>query len=148
MAVIKILVLHGPNLNLLGKREPKIYGNTSLAELDAQLLDRAGQYGVELTIIQSNQEGLLIDALHEVNDCYDGVIINPGAYSHYSLAIADAMTTIKVPIIEVHLSNVAGRETYRRKLVTAAAATGLIAGLGVQSYLIALKVLVEKKKEG
>lgn len=138
---MRILVLNGPNLATLGRREPEIYGTKTRADLEAMLRDRAGELGVELRCIQSNAEGGLIDAIErEGLDC-DGIIINPGAYAHSSLAIADALRGCGKPVVEVHISNVFAREPERHRLVTAAATRGVISGLGFDGYLAALNYL-------
>jgi 3-dehydroquinate dehydratase-2 len=143
-AHMKIVVLHGPNLNMLGRREPEIYGSTTLAEIDAALRARAGVDGVALVIFQSNHEGALIDVLQAEAWDADGVIINPGALTHYGLSLRDALASLSAPIIEVHLSNVYKREPFRHTSVVAPVATGQIAGLGWRGYLLALEWLVGK----
>lgn len=139
---MKILVLHGPNLNMLGRREPEIYGSTTLAEIDAALRERAAAAGVVLLTFQSNHEGALIDLVQTEGCDADGVIINPGALTHYGLALRDALAMLKARIIEVHLSNVYRREPFRHTSVVAPVATGQIAGLGWQGYLLALEWLL------
>lgn len=139
---MRVLVIHGPNLNLLGEREPDIYGKETLAEVDAAIARLAQELGVELRAVQHNSEGGIIDALHEARKDCDAVLINPGAYTHYSYAIADAIAAIRIPVIEVHLSNVHAREEFRRKSVVAPVCKGSIAGFGVQSYLLALRAAV------
>lgn len=139
---MRVLVIHGPNLNLLGEREPDIYGKEALAEVDAAIARLAQELGVELRAVQHNSEGGIIDALHEARKDCDAVLINPGAYTHYSYAIADAIAAIRIPVIEVHLSNVHAREEFRRKSVVAPVCKGSIAGFGVQSYLLALRAAV------
>ncbi len=135
------LVLHGPNLNLTGRREPHLYGTTTLAEIDAALHARAGQLGWALAIQQSNHEGVLVDFLHaHFGDC-DGIVINPGALTHYGLALRDALAAMGVPVIEVHLSNIHAREPWRRHSVIAAIARGQIIGLGWYGYVLALEAL-------
>jgi 3-dehydroquinate dehydratase II len=140
---MRVLVVHGPNLNLLGEREPAIYGTQTLAQLDEAIAKGAKGLGIEISTAHYNSEGAIIDALHEARKTYDGVIINPGAYAHYSYAIADAITAIGVPVVEVHLSNIGAREAFRRTSVTAAACRGVISGFGAQSYLLALRALAE-----
>ncbi len=142
----KILIVHGPNLGLLGEREPKIYGKTTLAQLDAMLEKEAVRLKVQLKIFQSNSEGAIIDFLIAERKWADGVIINPGAFTHYSLALRDCLAAINLPAIEVHLSNIAAREEFRRNSVTAAACLGQISGFGIKSYLAALQVLSDMKK--
>jgi len=138
----KYLIIHGPNLNLLGKREPEIYGSTSLADINTRLNEFAKIYNIELEIIQSNSEGVIIDALHNGMDKVNGVVINPGAYTHYSLAIFDAVSACGLPVIEVHLSNIYSREEFRRHSVIAPACIGQIAGLGWYGYILALESLI------
>lgn len=138
-----ILVLHGPNLNLLGLREPGIYGSTTLDEINVLLVDAAAAAGVELEILQSNFEGALIDAIHRLGWEASGIIINPGAFTHYSIAIRDALAAVPAPAIEIHLSNTSAREAFRHHSVIAPVARGTIAGLGYQGYLLALRYLVE-----
>ncbi len=139
---MKILVLHGPNLNMLGRREPEIYGSTTLAEIDAALRERAAAAGAVLLTFQSNHEGELIDLVQTEGWDADGVIINPGALTHYGLALRDALAMLKARIVEVHLSNVYRREPFRHTSVVAPVATGQIAGLGWQGYLLALEWLL------
>jgi 3-dehydroquinate dehydratase-2 len=138
-----VLILHGPNLNLLGNREPEIYGAQTLADVNEVVSATAADLGVDVTYEQHNGEGALIDALHAARGRYDGVVVNPGAYSHYSHAIADAIAAIAMPVVEVHLSNVAAREEFRRQSVTARACWGSIAGFGAIGYTLALRALVE-----
>ncbi|MCI0331265.1 MAG: type II 3-dehydroquinate dehydratase [candidate division Zixibacteria bacterium] len=142
----KILIVHGPNLGLLGEREPKVYGKTTLAQLNALLEKEARRLKVELKIFQSNWEGAIIDFLTAERKWADAVIINPGALTHYSLALRDCLSAIGLPAIEVHLSNIAAREEFRRTSVTAAACRGQISGFGVRSYLLALQMLADMKK--
>jgi 3-dehydroquinate dehydratase II len=137
----KILVLHGPNLNLLGLREPHIYGSMTLADLDARLQARGQVLGVEVQCLQSNHEGALIDALHEARTTVQGVIINPGGYTHTSVALRDAIASINIPVVEVHISNVYAREEFRHKSLISAVCKGKISGLGWRSYLLALEYL-------
>jgi 3-dehydroquinate dehydratase II len=141
--MMRVLVLHGPNLNLLGEREPEIYGTQTLAELNQRIAAGAKDLGLDVRCEQHNAEGAIIDALHGARGTYAGVVINPGAYSHYSYAIADAITAIGIPVIEVHLSNVAARDSFRRTSVTAAACRGVVSGLGASGYVLALRALGE-----
>lgn len=136
---MRVLVIHGPNLNLLGEREPAVYGTQTLADVDAMLQQLARELGIEVSTVQHNSEGAIVDALHGARRSYDAIVINPGAYSHYSYAIADAISSIAVPVIEVHLSNIAAREEFRRTSVVARACVGSIAGFGTDSYGLALR---------
>jgi 3-dehydroquinate dehydratase-2 len=142
--MMKILILHGPNLNTLGRREPEIYGHTTLAQIDDALRERAAAHGATLLPFQSNHEGALIDFLQAEGWDADGIIINPGALTHYGLALRDALASLSAPIVEVHLSNVYRREPFRHSSVVAPVATGQIAGLGWRGYLLALEWLLGK----
>ena len=138
-----ILVLHGPNLNLLGTREPGVYGRVSLAEVDRRVRDHGRRRGVRVECRQSNVEGQLIDWLQgAAREGFLGVVLNPGAFTHYSIALRDAVAAITAPVVEVHLSNVHGREEFRRQSVIAPVARGQIAGFGPQSYLLGIDALL------
>jgi 3-dehydroquinate dehydratase-2 len=141
---MKILVLHGPNLNLIGTREPEIYGAMTLDELNERLIDQGEKIDAEVTCLQSNHEGALIDALHDARNWADGVIFNPGGYTHSSVALRDAIAAIEIPVVEVHLSNVYAREEFRHKSLLSAVCAGKISGFGWRSYLLGLHALVEK----
>lgn len=140
---MKILVLHGPNLNLLGTREPETYGSLTLNEIDEKLIELGKSLGAEVTCQQSNHEGVLIDALHEARDWAAGVIFNPGGFTHTSVALRDAVTAIGIPVVEVHLSNVYARERFRRHSLLSAVCKGKITGFGWGSYLLGLRALVD-----
>jgi 3-dehydroquinate dehydratase II len=140
--VIKILLIHGPNLNLLGKREPGIYGTSGLDEINARMKRFAEDSGTELRIFHSNSEGALIDAIHEAGNWADGIVINPGGYTHYSYAIRDALAAVSLPTIEVHLSNIYAREEFRHHSVISAVVVGCISGLGWRSYLCGVQALI------
>jgi len=141
--VPRILAINGPNLNLLGEREPGVYGKTTLGEICRRLEEKAGEQGVELVCYQSNHEGEIIDLLHRERAAVDVVIINPGALTHYSFALRDAVAAIGVPTIEVHLSNIHAREEFRQNSVIAPVAVGQISGFGPLSYFLALEAAVE-----
>lgn len=140
--MLKILVLHGPNFNLLGKREPGVYGQETLDELNARITDEAHALGVGVETLQSNHEGQLIDYLHDAKNKFNAVVINPGAYTHYSIAIRDAVKSIEIPVIEVHLSNIHAREEFRTKSVIAPVCIGQISGFGTDSYILGLNAAV------
>jgi len=137
--VKRVLVINGPNLNMLGVREKDVYGNTTLEEIAIAVNEEAASLGMDVDFIQTNHEGEIIDKIHEARGRYDLLIINPGAYTHYSIAIRDAIKAVELPCIEVHLSNIYAREEFRNKSVIAPVCTGQISGFGANSYIIALK---------
>ncbi len=147
---MKVLLVHGPNLNLLGEREPGIYGAVTFDEINARMKKVAEENGAELRVFQSNSEGALVDAIQDARRWANGIVINPGAYSHYSIAIRDALAAVKLPTIEVHLSNIHAREEFRHRLVLTPVCVGMICGLGWRSYLYGLEALLaileEQKK--
>lgn len=144
----KVIVLNGPNLNLLGIREPRVYGNQTLLGICERLEIEAESYKIGLEFYQSNHEGEMIDRIHEAyKDGYDGIIINPGAFTHYSFAIRDAISSVRLPAIEVHLSNIHAREEFRSKSVIAPVCIGQISGLGADSYSLALFALSKQFKQ-
>ena len=146
---MKILVINGPNLNMLGRREPSIYGAKSLEEIEQVLREKAKELGVEVDFFQSNSEGALIDYIQSQTSEAVGAIINPGALTHYGLSLVDALADSRLPVVEVHLSNIYNREGWRRRSVVAPVAVGQISGLGWQGYLYALDFLAEHiKREG
>ena len=136
-----ILVLHGPNLNMLGTREPEVYGSTTLAEIDRSLVALAAELDCSVASLQSNSEGDLVSAIQSARGQYDAVLINPAAYTHTSVAIRDAVLALDVPVVEVHLSNVHKREEFRRRSLLADVVTGQILGFGADSYLLGLRAL-------
>jgi 3-dehydroquinate dehydratase-2 len=145
--MLKILLMHGPNLNLLGVREPGIYGAVGLDEINARMKRVAEENGCELRVFQSNSEGALVDAVQDARLWADGIVINPGAYSHYSIALRDALAAVQLPTIEVHLSNVHAREEFRQRLVLTPVCIGMLCGLGWRSYLYGLLALIEILRE-
>jgi 3-dehydroquinate dehydratase II len=140
--LLSILVLHGPNLNLLGTREPNIYGSVTLAEINACLADLAEKQGTRIKAFQSNHEGGLVDEIHSALDVHDGILINAAAYTHTSVAIRDAVSAVKLPTVEVHLSNVHQREAFRHHSYLASVVLGQISGFGAQSYYLGLEALL------
>ena len=143
MKTTAILVLHGPNLNLLGQREPEIYGHLTLDEINLALAKRALELGATVESYQSNYEGALIDKVQEASKQFHGLLINPGALSHYSFSLRDALSAAALPLVEVHLSNIYARESFRQTSVIAPIAKGTICGLGLDSYLLGLQALVK-----
>ncbi len=143
---MRILLINGPNLNLLGKREPSLYGTTTFWDIENRLKKKFPD--VIFEYFQSNSEGALIDHIHQaVDGAFDGLVINPGAYAHYSYAIRDAISTLKIPVVEVHMTNVYAREEFRRHSVIAPVCKGVVAGFGAMSYLLAVQFLVEEAAE-
>ncbi|MDC2863460.1 type II 3-dehydroquinate dehydratase [Bacillus sp. BP-3] len=143
----KLLLVNGPNLNRLGVREVNVYGTGTLASLEIDMKQQAENLGVELECFQSNHEGAIIDIIHEAEDTYKGIILNPGAFTHYSYAIRDAIASVSIPVIEVHISNIHQRESFRHVSVTAPVTAGQIVGFGLYGYHLALLALVEKIRE-
>jgi 3-dehydroquinate dehydratase-2 len=143
---VRILVLHGPNLNLLGQREPELYGRTTLAEIDARLRELAAGEGAELESFQSNHEGALIDRIQSARGRVDALIVNPGGFTHTSVALRDALIASEIPFVEVHLSNVHAREPFRRTSLVSDVALGVVAGLGPVGYELALRALLARGK--
>jgi 3-dehydroquinate dehydratase-2 len=144
---IRLLVLHGPNLNLFGRREPHIYGTTTLAEINTRLLALAGELGAELEILQSNHEGVLIDKLHERIDSAEGALLNPAGLTQHGVPLHDTIKAMPFPVLEVHMSNIAAREAWRAHSIISPAVKGTVQGLGWRSYTTALRALAEMARE-
>ncbi len=141
---MKILVLHGPNLNLLGEREPEVYGRTTLAEIDARLREQGAKRSVDVESFQSNHEGALLDRIQAARRTHEGIIINPGGLTHTSVALRDALVSSGLPVVEVHLSNIHAREDFRQRSLVAGIAWGQISGLGAKGYELALEALLDR----
>jgi 3-dehydroquinate dehydratase II len=145
---MRILLINGPNLNMLGTREPEIYGHDTLDDVVARVQTKAKELGVEISALQSNHEGAIVDFIQQNQATVDGLIINPGAFGHYSYAIRDAISGSNLPAVEVHISNVHARERFRERMVLSAVCKGVITGLGWRGYVFALELLVASAKEG
>jgi len=139
---MRILVIHGPNLNLLGRREPEIYGTTSLEQINQDLMEYGRNHSVEVHFFQSNHEGELIERIQQAAEHYDGLVINPAGYTHTSVALRDALQSCSIPAVEVHLSNIHAREEFRRHSITAAACIGQISGFGANGYKLGIQALL------
>jgi 3-dehydroquinate dehydratase-2 len=139
---MKIMVINGPNLNMLGRREPEIYGNLSLAKINELISNEFGKSPIEIEFFQSNEEGVLVTKIQVCQKDCDAIVINPAAYSHYSIAILDAIKAISIPTVEVHLSNICSREEYRRKSITGEGCIGVISGFGYYGYIMAINSLI------
>lgn len=144
----KILVIHGPNLNMLGTREPEKYGTSTLDEINAAIKSHVSKTGIEVQIFQSNHEGEIVDKIQQARDSFDGLIINPAAYTHTSIVIRDAILLLDIPIVEIHLSNIYKRESFRHKSMLSDVVTGQIAGFGAFGYLMALDAIVNTLQSG
>lgn len=144
---MRVLVIHGPNLNLLGQREPEVYGSLTMQQINAALEQLGAELGCTLAFVQSNSEGTLIDAIHGARGCFDAILINPAAYTHTSVALRDAMAAVELPFVEVHLSNVYRREEFRHHSFLAPLAVGQISGFGLDSYLLGLRAIFTHGKK-
>ncbi|HJP82306.1 MAG TPA: type II 3-dehydroquinate dehydratase [Fimbriimonadaceae bacterium] len=144
---LKVLVLHGPNLNMTGFREPDVYGKKPLADIDAEIKAAGDKMGMEIRILQSNSEGTLIDTIQEHRKWADAIVINPGGLTHYSIALRDALVSVRLPVIEVHLSNVHAREEFRRHSVIAPISLGQVVGFGGFGYIMALQAIQNVERE-
>ncbi|MFN3286467.1 MAG: type II 3-dehydroquinate dehydratase [bacterium] len=145
---MRILVLSGPNLNLLGEREPEVYGHHTLADVERMVREKAEKLGVEVRFVQSNHEGVMLDELHRARLECDAVVLNPGAFTHTSIALRDAIAAIRIPVVEVHLSNVHAREAFRRRMVLAPVVRGQVLGFGPYSYVLGLEAAVHLARGG
>jgi 3-dehydroquinate dehydratase-2 len=145
--MLNVLVLHGPNLNLLGTREPDVYGTDTLADIDSQLTALAEELKITIRIKQSNSEEILIEALHSAREWANGVLFNPGAFTHTSVALRDAIAAIDIPVVEIHLSNIYARESFRRESLLAPVCVGSISGFGSESYMLGLQALKTHMKQ-
>ncbi len=139
----KILVIHGPNLNLLGQREPNVYGKVTLHKINAQLKKLGAQEGMVVDTAQTNIEGEIVDLIQKAKKTYKAIVINPGGYTHYSVAIRDAISSVKIPTVEVHMSNIYSREEFRQRSVIAPVAAGQISGFGMNSYILGLRAAID-----
>ena len=137
-----VLVLNGPNLNLLGQRQPEVYGSTTLSDIEAMCMAHGEKTGLSITCFQSNHEGALIDAIHAAKGQHDGIVFNAGAYTHTSVALMDAIASVELPVIELHLSNIHAREAFRHKSFIAPVAIGQICGFGARGYVLALDAMI------
>ncbi|MCQ9208671.1 MAG: type II 3-dehydroquinate dehydratase [Omnitrophica bacterium] len=144
--MVKILVIHGPNLNLLGKRQPKVYGKFTLKEIDSKLKKLAGKEKVSIKFLQSSHEGEIVEAIGSARNSFDALLINPAAYTHTSVAIRDAVEAVRVPTVEVHLSNIYAREEFRHTSLIAPVAYGQVCGFGIDSYLLGLRAAIKLAK--